>query len=435
MIALAYCQALARELRADQVALAWRGARELKLIASAPTRLGQTGLTRRRALLLAMDEACDQQILLSSLNPAGAANIVVAQRALASALRDPSPLVISLPLPRRQASAGALCLCLRGAAAAAAIARHDELTGMLERLAATLAQPLALAELSRSPWSRRMRERWQASSANERRRRTLTAAAAAILAIVLATPLPHTLASDASIQGAVERQVSSPAGGTLAEVMVRPGDAVRTGDTLASLTDRDLLLERDRLAAELSEHRAQADAAMARGDRAELAVARSRLEQSHAELARLDARLEESRVRSPIDGVVLDGDLWQSVGTPVERGQALFTIAPAGSFRATIDLEEAERNRVSVGQQGQLRLQALDGHPLEFRITRIAPTTQVRKDGIVFEAQAELLDPPTNLRAGMHGIAQLEIGRASLLGRWTERAFVVLRESWWRWQP
>ncbi|MEZ5657481.1 MAG: HlyD family efflux transporter periplasmic adaptor subunit [Burkholderiaceae bacterium] len=435
LIALAACRAIAAEIGAEQVAIAWRRGRELRVLTAAPTRASQLGPRRSRALLLAMNEACDQQVSLSSHNPQGPAHIVLAQRALAAGLRDPDTLVISVPLPRETRPVGALTVCLRGAAARLAIEFHDRLLAMLEQLAPMLAQPLSLSEVARWPLARRLHWRWQRSAQRRRRRRGGAIALATAVALLLAVPLPRTLSSDARIQGAIERQVASPAPGTLAKVLVRPGDEVREGDTLAILTDRDLLLERDRLLGELAEHRSQADASMARGERADMAIARSRLEQTHAELTRLEARLAEAQVKAPIDGVVLDGDLWQSVGTPVERGQPLFTIAPVAEFRATIDIEESDRVRAGVGQRGQLRLQALDGEPLPFTITRIAPITLARQDKIVFEAQARLDDPPATLRAGMSGIAQLDGGHASLLGRWSERALRVLRESWWRWQP
>lgn len=434
-IAQAACQAIAIEWQAGQAAIAWRGRDgDLRLLSASPTRLRHLDPADRRAWLMAMEESCDQQVSLHSDSRGDPSNVVLGQRALAARLGGRDAIVLTTPLPRGTEAVGALSLCLRGPAAVRARAHPGAALDALEALAAPLAQILEMSEAAAAPWPTRLRRRLKGDVARPRRRRVV-AAASLVLAVAAVVPFDRQLSSDAQIRGAVERQVAAPAAGTLADVLVEPGARVRAGDTLAVLTDEDLLLERDRLTSLLAEHRGQADAAMAGGDRAALALAQSRIEQTRAELDRHQARLDEARLRAPIDGVVLDGVLRDAAGTPVERGQTLFTLAPAERYRVIIDVDEAQRHEVRIGQHGRLGLNALDVAPFDFEITRIAPVTVRREARMVFEAEARLHSPPPDLRAGMGGVARVTIVPASLVSRWTERLRKTVREFWWRWAP
>jgi hypothetical protein len=55
------------------------------------------------------------------------------------------------------------------------------------------------------------------------------------------------------------------------------------------------------------------------------------------------------------DGVVVLGDLSQSLGSPVEKGQVLFEVAPLNSYRE-LRVDERDIAEVAVGQRGPLLL-------------------------------------------------------------------------------
>ena len=439
VLGAAWTRALAQHLGAAQVTLAWRRRGDLKLVAAAPLRPGQFSAARRRALLLAMDEACDQQVTLASsdADPRSeeSAHIVLAQQALARRFEARGVLVVSVPLPHERNTVGALNLVWTGDAARSLAARQESLLAMLERHATTMTQSLRLARAAERPWPARMRHRLRYAPRDHRRRLMAGAGLALVATLALLTPFERHLNLDARLQGAIERQVAAPDDGSLAEVHVRPGDRVRAGAVLATLTDRELRLERDRLLSELAQHQGRVDAAMAVGDRTELSIAQSLIAQTQAQLARHETRLSEARVRAPIDGVVLDGEIWQLEGTPVTRGQALFTLAPEHAYRVVIDIDEAARSRLAAGSEGILRIQGIAAGALPFSIDRISPVAVERESAVVFEAHARLRSQHPDLRAGMRGIAQVRTEPASLLGRWTERVRQRLLLVWWRWQP
>ena len=48
-------------------------------------------------------------------------------------------------------------------------------------------------------------------------------------------------------------------------------------------------------------------------------------------------QLERMQIMAPFDGVVVSGDLSQSLGSPVERGDVLFEVAPLDDWRLMLE--------------------------------------------------------------------------------------------------
>ena len=63
---------------------------------------------------------------------------------------------------------------------------------------------------------------------------------------------------------------------------------------------------------------------------------------AQAQLALIDEQLGRTRVAAPFDGVVVTGDLSQSLGAPVERGQVLFEVAPLDAYRVVLQVDERD---------------------------------------------------------------------------------------------
>ena len=59
------------------------------------------------------------------------------------------------------------------------------------------------------------------------------------------------------------------------------------------------------------------------------------------------------------------GDLSQSLGSPVERGEVLFEVAPLDDYRIIVEIDERDISMVSAGQLGTLTLAALPGESFE----------------------------------------------------------------------
>jgi len=427
------CARLAIVLGASRVVLGWRPR------GRAPTRpVALSGAGRpdwdgdaERLLSAAMDESIGQARLLVCPAPAGHRALLRAHETLRRS--GGAQGVVTVPLARGGHARGALLAefetvptpaaarLLLGASPVASAwlsMLHRQRPGRLRRL-------LALAGLARlaGPVGGRSRARivW------------------GLLGLVLVAgavvPVDVTVSAQARIEGEVQRTVAAPIRGYLKAVRVRPGDTVVAGDLLAELGDRDLELDRSRLRSELSQHEGAASAAMARGERAAMAVAQARIEETRSRLGLVEHQLEQIQLRAPIDGVLIQGDLWQSVGAPVDRGQTLFMVAPALRHRVVVELDERDLRRVRVGQDGRLALSALPWDALALRVERVAPAATALDGRNVFELEARLAEPGEGLRPGLRGVAHLEAGRAPLLREWGRRLAERAAPLAWRWLP
>lgn len=267
-------------------------------------------------------------------------------------------------------------------------------------------------------------------------KRKLAAAAAVALAALLAFGTgQYRVTADAAVEGSVRRLITAPVDGYLASVDVRPGDTVAAGQLLGSFDDRDLKLDRLQVSTERTELLARAQDATARGARAEAQVIAAQIQQSDARLALLDEQLSRMQVRAPWDGLVVSGDLSQTLGAPLERGVTMFEVAPLDGYRVVLEVDEHDIAELAEGQRGSLVLAALPSAPLAFEVRRVTPVAALADGRNVFRVEAELENTDARLRPGMRGVAKVSIDERRLGAIWTHELARWLRLKLWAWWP
>ena len=110
-------------------------------------------------------------------------------------------------------------------------------------------------------------------------------------------------------------------------------------------------------------------------------------------------------VTSPIEGIVVLGDLNRSIGAPLEMGQAVMEIAPLEQMVIELEIPEYEIGYVDKGTIARIRLTATDGDPIEQPIDGVYPSAELRDDQNVFVAQINVDNSDGTLRPGMRGDA------------------------------
>lgn len=379
-----------------------------------------------QALAAAMQEAIDQGVSIAyPLAPEVPPRIVQAHGALAA--QGPGN-ILSVPLISAGSPIGALCLERNGALGA-------EPARTLEQLACVLAPLIELKQRAEQTWHARARDSLSAYWGGQSRRNRCLAwlAGLAAAAVLAALPVNHRIGAPARLEGAVQRVLAAPSDGFLHAAYVRPGDAVKAGQILAELAQQDLLLQVRKGEAELNQHENSAAAALARADRAQYALAQARAAEAAAQLELARAQLARTQLSAPIDGLVIKGDLSQSLGAPVQRGEVLLTLATREAFRLMIDVDERDIGAVRLGERGQLALSALPAERLAFTVTRISPVALSHEGANVFEVEAAFEHPPAGLRPGLQGVAKIEAGSRSLAWVVTHRVAEWLRMVLWKW--
>lgn len=263
----------------------------------------------------------------------------------------------------------------------------------------------------------------------------LTTVAGTLLLVMAFVNGDYRVAARTVVEGEVQRATVVPFDGFLAESLVRAGDTVRRGQTMARLDDRDLKLEADRWRAEHGQYLSKYRQAQAAHDRAAMNVLGAQANQALAQLQLTHERLSRLLLTAPFDGLVVSGDLRQLIGTPLEQGKVLFETAPLDAYRVVLQVDERDIARLATGQHGELVLAGLPGVPLAFTVHQITPVASAEDGRNFFRVEADVAGGAGKLKPGMEGVGKVEVGERRLLWIWTHSLVDWLRLALWRWWP
>jgi multidrug resistance efflux pump len=180
----------------------------------------------------------------------------------------------------------------------------------------------------------------------------------------------------------------------------------------------------------MAQYQKQVGDALATQDRAALAIAQAKLDQAQAQADLAAENLARATIRAPFDGIVLEGDLSQSLGAPLKRGDTLMTVAPRQRFRVIVEVGERDIARARIGAPGTLTLASQPGAPLDFVVSRISPVAIARDGRNFFEVEGRLDQVPPLLNPGLKGVARIAAGPEPLGWIWTHRLIDWLRYHW-----
>lgn len=320
-------------------------------------------------------------------------------------------------------------------------ARFDA-SGLVTELETTVNLVAPVLELmrqrERAPWLRAADEVKRQSGRLMARPRAKWIAAAIVLALAAITALPvaWSVGGSARLEGQQQRTIAAPTDGYLKTVLVRPGDPVTTGQRLLEMADEDLVLSRRRWQSELAQQEHAYSAALSTNDRSAMVIALASAEQARTQLDLVETVLSRLTITAPFDGVILQGDLSQQVGSPIERGKPLLLLAPDAQQRVVIHVDERDIDQVRVGQAASLALSALPWDTIDLEVLRITPIARLDGGRNGFEVEARLsADDAGRVRPGLLGVARIHVGQAPLAWIWTHKLVDRLRLAWWRWQP
>lgn len=261
------------------------------------------------------------------------------------------------------------------------------------------------------------------------------AIAVGILLLLTLAKGDYRVTAAATLEGRVQRAIVAGLDGYIAQASARAGDIVRRGQPLGRLDERDLLLERRKWEGRHEQIWKEHREALADHDRTQVSITSARLGQARAQLDLLEENLARTRLVAPFDGIVVRGDLSQSLGSPVEKGDVLFEVAPLDGYRIILKVDERDIAEITAGQRGQLALSAMPGKTLRLMVERVTPVASAEEGHNYFRVEARLERASDSLRPGMEGIAKIEIDRRRFLWIWTHGLFDWFRLWAWSWWP
>lgn len=263
----------------------------------------------------------------------------------------------------------------------------------------------------------------------------VTISAAAALTFLAFAVGDYRISANTTVEGVVQRAVSAPFSGYVSDAPFRAGDLVTEGEPIALLDDRELRLERIKLVSQREQYRRQYRQALADHERAEAEIIGAQIEQADAQLALVEEQLSRARLAAPFDGFIVAGDLSQSLGSPVERGEVLFEVAPLEGFRVVLEVDERDIADVHVGQTGKLAVASMPDERFDFTVSKITPVNEAKEGRNYFRVEAQLAGDTGRLRPGMEGVGKIFVEERKIIWIWTRKLVDWARLTLWSWLP
>ncbi len=218
-----------------------------------------------------------------------------------------------------------------------------------------------------------------------------------------------------------QASVKATVPGTVREVLVREGEAVKAGQVLVRMDNSDYQARVDQAKGAVQAARGQLDIATKARDNnkalldkgfisktafdnaaSQFDIARANVESARGALDVAQKALADTIVRAPISGLVSSRTV--QPGEKVSADNRLLDVVDLDQMEMEAPVPAADIMNVSLGQEVQVKVEGMP-LPLTGKVVRINPSTQAGSRSIMVYVQVD--NPQGLLRAGMFGEAKL----------------------------
>jgi multidrug efflux system membrane fusion protein len=198
--------------------------------------------------------------------------------------------------------------------------------------------------------------------------------------------------------------------------LLQSGDRVRSGQELAHVRIADYAQKVAQARASLAQARAGVEqakldfgrtknlaasgsvsAAELDSTTTKLDAARASADAAQAQVAEAETSLADTRLRSPLDGLVLTRTL--EVGTLASPGTVAFTVADTENVKVVFGVPDTLLTRTRLGSVQEVTTEAFKDAVFKGRITRISPVADPKSRS--FEVEVTIPNSDQRLKAGM----------------------------------
>jgi RND family efflux transporter MFP subunit len=264
--------------------------------------------------------------------------------------------------------------------------------------------------------------------AMEKRRRLAWAAGVALGLLFLAVfPLPLRVDGTAVVAPEHSARVGPSLAGVVQQVNVREGEAVKRGTVLATLADWQYRAELAAAQAKYETAVSQMNRALAANDGAEAGIEKVQADYWASEVARSRERLDQTAIRSPLDGFVATPHIEDTVGRSLNPGDTFAEIVDTSRASMDVAVDEDDVALLKTGQEASVKLEGYPGRTFRGDVEIVSPKGQLVGDQRFFFARVTVLNTNGWIRAGMQG-------RGKILTGWSPAGKVFFRRpAMWLW--
>ena len=428
--ALAFCNGIATRFRCDRASLGWLEGGYIRLRAMSRTEQFDRQMAAAQALEAAMEECVDQDEEILWPAPEGVTTVARDHEKFAS--EQKSGNLCSIPL-RLEGKVVAVLLCERQEASFNA--------AELQQL--RLAGDQVVRRLSElRHYDRWFGARWAANSGEYFAgwlgpEHTWSKVTAIFLVLVLAAlflvRVTYRVGGNFILRSDQTEYLTAPFDGYIDQVLVRAGDQVTNGEALLTLNRGELLLDQAAAVADVARYQRQSDKDRAGNNIADMRIDEAEAEQAQAQLDLARYRLEHATLRSTFDGMIVEGDLRERIGSPVKQGDALFRVARVNTLYAEAEIPEHDVQEILHESTGEIAFVSQPKLKFPVTIQMVEPAAVTKKEGNVFLVRmAPVHGAEAWWRPGMTGLCKLSAEKRTLFWILTHRTVDFLRmKLWW----
>jgi RND family efflux transporter MFP subunit len=264
-------------------------------------------------------------------------------------------------------------------------------------------------------------ERKRKFMAMEKRRRTVILVLAAAAVIFLAAfPLPLRLDGDAAVAPVRSIKVQPEVEGVVSRVLVHEGDKVTRGQVIAELQDWEYRSALGQAEAKYQTALAHMNHALAGNDGSEAGIQRVQADYWKSEVERASARLDQTRLRSSIDGIVATPHVEDLAGRRLQYGDTFAEVVDTSRVMVDVAVDHTDTSLLRVGAPGVVKLNSYPTRTFRGVVDVISPVGVVQGESRVFFARVAILNADGAIRAGMEGRGKISAG-------WHPAGYVLFR--------
>jgi HlyD family secretion protein len=137
-------------------------------------------------------------------------------------------------------------------------------------------------------------------------------------------------------------------------------------------------------------------------------MAEAALQQARATLQVVQARLDDTVIRAPVDGILIARSV--EPGNVVQPGKELMALAPAGETQVVVEIDEKNLAQLRLGQRALASADAFPKERFAAEIVYINPGIDALRGSV--EVKLRVPDPPDYLRQDMTVSVDIEVARS-----------------------
>jgi HlyD family secretion protein len=137
----------------------------------------------------------------------------------------------------------------------------------------------------------------------------------------------------------------------------------------------------------------------------DFALAQTTLEQARANLRSAQAKLQQTVIHAPVDGVLIARSV--EAGNVVQAGKELMLLAPAGETQVVVEIDERNLAQLALGQKALGSADAFPGQRFEAELVYINPGIDALRGSV--EVKLKVANPPAFLRQDMTASVDVDV--------------------------